>query len=318
MVVRFSDPLQCSFSPESNQTRPKNRQPSRCQYRRPSHQLFVPERELGAVALASRAQATSRNVGLPRRRRSKERRSPMSHAGSKSRIFPHRCFNKMEMDTLWESQWPFLSAFDEQLPQRSTGTDDGQDWGVGEQVKYVVKVQKTLPFQPASFDLFDCEDVGGMRPQPLVDVAGPLAGFRDTRRGTWSTTCQWFRPSSFWYRRCNMRFVLQAAARRARGRASDLHAQDPSPTTIVSTSDCCGAADGGRAERRAAESTWWMSQGGEQHDFAGMWTGFRRGFVNSSSTRQFHRDEPLHGVSTCISWFQHGVDAIGDLGALIW
>ena len=39
--------------------------------------------------------------------------------------------------------------------------------------------------------------------------------------------------------------------------------------------------------------------------------------MNSSSTRQF-RDEPLHGVSTCTSWFQHGVDAIGDLGALIF
>ena len=43
-------------------------------------------------------------------------------------------------------------------------------------MKYVVKVRKTLPSQPASFDLFDCEDVGGMRPQPLVDAAGPLAG----------------------------------------------------------------------------------------------------------------------------------------------
>ena len=29
---------------------------------------------------------------------------------------------------------------------------------------------------PASFDLFDCEDVGGMRPQPVIDAAGPLAG----------------------------------------------------------------------------------------------------------------------------------------------
>ena len=97
-------------------------------------------------------------------------------------------------------------------------------------------------------------------------------GFRDTLRGTWSTTCLRYRPSSFWYRRCKMRFVLQAAARRARGRAGDLHAHDPSPITIVSTSDCCGAAGGGRAERRAAESTSWTSQGGEQYDFAGMWT----------------------------------------------
>ena len=104
-------------------------------------------------------------------------------------------------------------------------------------------------------------------------LLGRWLGFRDTLRGTWSTTCQWYRSSSFWYR-CNMRFVLQAAARRARGRAGGLHAQDLSPTTIVSTSDCCGAADGGRAERRAAESTLSTSQGGEQHDFAGMWTGF--------------------------------------------
>ena len=37
-------------------------------------------------------------------------------------------------------------------------------------MKYVVKVRKTLPSQPASFDLFDCEDVGGMWPQPLVDA----------------------------------------------------------------------------------------------------------------------------------------------------
>ena len=44
-------------------------------------------------------------------------------------------------------------------------------------MKYVVKVRKTLPSQPASFDLFNnCEDVGGMWPQPLVDAAGPLAG----------------------------------------------------------------------------------------------------------------------------------------------
>ena len=44
---------------------------------------------------------------------------------------------------------------------------------------------------------------------------------------------------------------------------------------------------------------------------------FPRGFVNSSSTRQLS-DEPLHEVSTCTSWFRHGVDAVGDLGALIW
>ena len=43
-------------------------------------------------------------------------------------------------------------------------------------MKYVVKVRKTLPSQHATYDLFDCEDVGGMRPQPLVDAAGPLAG----------------------------------------------------------------------------------------------------------------------------------------------
>ena len=73
---------------ESNQTRPKNRQPSRYRYRRPCHQLCVPEREPGAVALASRAQTMSRNVGLPRRRRSKERRSSMSDA------------SKMETETL--------------------------------------------------------------------------------------------------------------------------------------------------------------------------------------------------------------------------
>ena len=65
----------------------------------------------------------------------------------------------------------------------------------------------------------------------------------------------WNMMYSFALSLCNMRFVLQAAARRARGRAGDQHAQDPFPTPIVSTSDCCGAADGGRAERRAAEST---------------------------------------------------------------
>ena len=50
--------------------------------------LCFPEWEAGAVALASRVQAMSRNVGLPRRRRGKERRPSMSHAGSKSSFYP--------------------------------------------------------------------------------------------------------------------------------------------------------------------------------------------------------------------------------------
>ena len=52
-----------------------------------------PEQELGAVALASRAQAASRHVGLPRRWRSKERRPSMSHAGSKP-ILPSLLFDQ--------------------------------------------------------------------------------------------------------------------------------------------------------------------------------------------------------------------------------
>ena len=140
-------------------------------------------------------------------------------------------------------------------------------------MKYVVKVRKTLPFQPASFDLFDCEDVGGMRLQPLVDAAGPLVGFpRHASRDLEHHLPMVQVLVVLVPQMVDMRFVLQAAARRARVRAGDLHAQDPSPTTIVLTSDCCGAADGGRAERRAAESTHWTSQRGGQLDFAGMWT----------------------------------------------
>ena len=103
-------------------------------------------------------------------------------------------------------------------------------------------------------------------------LLGRWLGFRDTLPGTWSTKCQWCRSSSFWSRTCNMRFFLQAPARPARGRAGDQHAQDPSSTTIVSTSDCCGAADCGAAERRAAESTLWTPLNntilqGCRHDF---------------------------------------------------
>ena len=46
------------------------------------------EQEVGAIALTRRAQEIPRNYGLPRRRRGKERRSSVSHAGPKSRQFP--------------------------------------------------------------------------------------------------------------------------------------------------------------------------------------------------------------------------------------
>ena len=81
-------------------------------------------------------------------------------------------------------------------PQRHKGTEDGQDWGRGEQLKYVVKVRETLPSQPA-----------------LVDAAGPPAGVPRHASGDLEHLVLRCRSSSFWYRRCKMRFVLQAAGR---------------------------------------------------------------------------------------------------------
>ena len=47
------------------------------------------------------------------------------------------------------------------------------------EVKYDAKVRNTPSSQPASFDLFDWEDVGGMRPQPLAGV--PRHASRDLK-----------------------------------------------------------------------------------------------------------------------------------------
>ena len=176
-------------------------------------------------------------------------------AGAKSA--DHRCRTRVRRATKWRwrpfwwSLWPFLSVFDEQLPQRPTGTDDGHDRGGGEQVKCVVKVWKTLPSQLASFDLFDCEDVGGMRPQSLVDAVGPLAGvprhaLRDLEHHVPAVQVLVISRCGLSFRQPLVEHVVQQVI---------FMPKIPPPTTIVSASDCCGAADGGRAERRAAEST---------------------------------------------------------------
>ena len=94
---------------------------SRHRHRRPCHQPAFPEREAGAVALASRAQGTSReHCSPPRRRKGKEK-----HRKSHSRTSftqpslcsfvsrsKQQCMLEQNGGPFFVALWPCLSTFD--------------------------------------------------------------------------------------------------------------------------------------------------------------------------------------------------------------